>query len=59
MSVSRPGGRHHLYLFNDKTTFNVLVCDYSPVYLTIDAMLREKLLLQLRTSLLDLPKLVR
>jgi hypothetical protein len=46
-SVSRPSGRLLLYLFNDKTTLNPLVCDHSPVYLTIEAKLRDKFLLRL------------
>ena len=59
LSVSGPNGRLLLYLFNDKTTPNALVCDHSPVYLTIEAKLRDKFLLKVGTSLLDLLKLVR
>jgi hypothetical protein len=59
LSVSWRTGRLVLYFFNDKTTLNALVCDHSPVYLTIDTKLRDKFLLKLGTSLLDFLKLVR
>ena len=48
-----------LYLFNDKTTLNALVCDHSPVYLTVEATLRDKFLLKVGTSFLDLLTLFR
>ena len=53
LSVSRRTGKLVLYFFNDKTTLNALVCDHSPVYLTIETKLRDKFLLKLGTSLLD------
>jgi hypothetical protein len=53
LSVLQPSGRLLLYLFNDKTTLNALVCDHSPVYLTIEAKLRDKFLLKVGTGLLD------
>jgi hypothetical protein len=59
LSVLQPSGRLFLYLFNDKTTLNALVCDHSPVYLTIEAKLRDKFLLKVGTGLLGLLKLVR
>ncbi len=59
LSVSRPSGGLLLYLFNDKTTPNALVCDHAPVYLTIEAKLGDKFLLKVGTRLLDLLKLVR
>jgi hypothetical protein len=58
LSVSRPSGGLLLYLFNDKPTLDALVCNHSPVYLTIEAKLRDKFLLKVGTSLLDLLKLI-
>jgi len=46
-----------MYLFNDKATLDVLVCDHSPVYLTIEAKLGDKLPPKLGTSHFDLFKI--
>jgi hypothetical protein len=45
-----------LYLFDDKSTLDALVCDHSPVYLTIEAKLADKLRFKVGTGLLDLFK---
>jgi hypothetical protein len=54
----RPG-RLPLNFFNDKTTLNAFVGDHAPIYLTIEAKLRDKLRFKVGTSLLDLLRRVR